>query len=243
MTEKSLILVATYNEAENIAALLNATLKLKANLDILIVDDSSPDGTGEIVKKFCKNNNRVKLIIRNGNKGRGLAAHRAYEYFHNSNYKYICELDADFQEDPKDVLKLIDKANEDNCDMVIGSRYISGGSFKSDKKWRSLLVNSIILTLFRTKIKDLTCTFHLIKRELFDTIPYSFLRSKGFFFASELHLLAERAGLNVKEIPIYFPRREKGKSKINISVALGFGKDAILFWALGRNKKWKTMKN
>ena len=87
----------------------------------------------------------------------------------------------------------------------------------------------IMLFLFRTKIKDLTCGFHLIDRKVFDIIPYTELTSEGFFVFSEIHLLAEKAGLNVNEIPNYFPKREKGKSKINIGISAEFAKDALLY--------------
>ena len=125
--KKLLIFIPTYNESENIKDLLNAVLKLKGNFDILVVDDSSPDGTGEIVKNFAKNNKRIRVIIRKGPKGRGLAAITAYRYFFDSDSDYLCELDADFQEDPNDVFKLMEKAEEENADLVVGSRYVKGG--------------------------------------------------------------------------------------------------------------------
>jgi dolichol-phosphate mannosyltransferase len=224
-----LVLVATYNEAENIGALLKSVLGLKGNFDVLVVDDNSPDGTGDIVKRIYKNDKRVKLIIRKGPKGRGLASIRAYEYFYNSEYGYMCELDADFQEDPEDIFKLIRTAEKNNCDIVLGSRYVKGGSFSSNKKWLSLFTHFCMLVLFRTKIKDPTNWFHLLKKDVFDTIPYRSLKSRGFFLASELHFLAERAGLNIKEIPIFFPKRKKGETKVNYGVAADFAKEAIQF--------------
>ena len=90
-----------------------------------------------------------------------------------------------------------------------------------------------------TKIKDLTCTFHVINRRVFDAIPYTELRSEGFFIASELHLLAEKSGLKVIEVPIFFPRREKGKTKIDVRVAADFAKNAILFRLFRRKKRWE----
>ena len=92
--------------------------------------------------------------------------------------------------------------------------------------------------MFQTKIEDLTCTFHLIKKGVFVTIPHTSLRSKGFFIASELHLLTEKSGLKIIEAPIFFPRREKGKTKIDVNVSFDFIKNAILFWLFRRKNKW-----
>ena len=239
MPEKLLIVVPTYNEAMNIEALLKAVLAMKGKFDVLVVDDNSPDGTSAIAQKIAKKDKRVNVIVRKGPKGRGLAAIRAYEYFHKSKYQYMVELDADFQEDPKDVFKLLEEAEKANADLAVGSRYVRGGGFKSSKKWLSLLANFGILVMFNTKIKDLTCTFHVIKRTVFDTIPYTALKSKGFFIASELHLLAEKSGLKVVEVPIFFPRREKGKTKIDAGVSLDFAKNAIFFWLFRRKKRWQ----
>ena len=230
MKKRTLILIATYNEAENIEAVLRATLGLKGNFDVLVVDDNSPDGTGEIVKRIAGKTKRVKLISRTGPKGRGLASIEAYKYFYASNYDYICELDADFQEDPNDVIKLVKEAEKGNYDIVLGSRYVAGGGFESNKKWLSLFVNSVIMTMFNTKIKDPTCWFHVVKRDVFDVVPINRLRSKGFFLASELHFPAEKAGLKIKELPYFFPERKEGKTKISIGVSSDFAKEAIRFW-------------
>lgn len=237
--EQLLIVVPTYNEAMNIEALLKAVLAMNDKFDVLVVDDNSPDGTSAIAQKIAKKDKRVNVIVRKGPKGRGLAAIRAYEYFYKSSYMYMVELDADFQENPKDVFKLLEEAEKANADMAIGSRYVKGGGFKSDKRWLSLIANFFILIMFNTKIKDLTCTFHAIKRRVFDAIPYAELRSKGFFIASELHLLAEKSGLKIIEVPIFFPRREKGKTKIDAGVSLDFAKNAILFWLFRRKKRWE----
>lgn len=239
MPEKLLIVVPTYNEAMNIEALLKAVLAMKGKFDVLVVDDNSPDGTSAIAQKIAKKDKRVRVIVRKGPKGRGLAAIRAYEYFYKSGYMHMVELDADFQEDPKDVFKLLNAARKENADLAIGSRYVQGGGFKSNKRWLSLIANFFILLMFNTKIKDLTCTFHVISRRVFDVIPYTELKSEGFFIASELHLLAEKSGLKVVEVPIFFPRREKGKTKIDAGVSLDFAKNAILFWLFRRKKRWE----
>ena len=236
-SKKLLIVVPTYNEAMNIEALLKAVLAMKGKFNVLVVDDNSPDGTSAIAQKIAKKDKRVNVIVRKGPKGRGLAAIRAYEYFYKSGCMYLVELDADFQENPKDVFKLVQEAERANADLVIGSRYVKGGGSQSNKKWLSLIANFFILIMFNTRIKDLTCTFHIIKRSVFDTIPYTSLRSEGFFIASELHLLAEKAGLKVIEFPIFFPRREKGKTKIDAGVSLDFTKNAVLFWLFRRNKR------
>jgi dolichol-phosphate mannosyltransferase len=232
-----LIMVPTYNESMNIENLLRAVLSMGGSFDVLVVDDNSPDGTAKIAERLAKKNKRLKVIVRKGPKGRGLAAIRAYEYFYKSGYKYMVELDADFQEDPRDVFKLVDWAKKHNAFIAVGSRYVKGGGFESDKKWLSLLANFFILIMFNTKIKDLTCTFHAIDRKVFDLIPYNQLKSEGFFIASELHLLAEKSGLKVVDVPIFFPRREKGKTKISVGVAADFVKNAILMFF--RRKNWK----
>jgi dolichol-phosphate mannosyltransferase len=237
MGKRTLILIATYNEAENIERLVKETLSLEDAFDILLVDDNSPDGTGQIIKGLYGNDSRVKVVIREGEKGRGLAAIAGYGYFSSSGYDYLCELDADFQEDPRDISKLVQEAERTNCDIVIGSRYIKGGGFKSRKKLLSLLTRFLMSLLFRAKTKDVTNWFHLIKRDVFLRIDYNALQSRGFFLAAELHLLAERTGLNLKEVAIFFPSRAKGKTKIDLRVVADFAKDVLSFKVRGWRRK------
>ncbi|MDA1280908.1 MAG: glycosyltransferase [Chloroflexi bacterium] len=233
-TSELLVVIPTYNEATNIELMLETLLGFDAEFDILVVDDQSPDGTADVVRAKFGDIERVTLLVRNESPGRGKAAVTAYEYFCKQDYGYMCELDADFQEDPRDVLTLLDEARERDCHILIGSRYVGEGGFTSHKKWVSLLAMFSLKALFRTKIRDLTCTFHLLRRDVFEHVRYDSLRAEGFFFASELHLLAERAGLRVEETPYFFPERRDGTSKIDIGQVVRFAREALRFCFRGR---------
>ena len=233
-----LVLVATYNEAINIRSMLFQLLKLSTQIDVLVVDDNSPDGTAEIAQTIAKKQPRVKVIVRKGKRGRGLASLDVFKTFSASAYEYICENDADFQENPTDVKKLLTTAVNHDADIVLGSRYVPGGGFESKKKFVSLLASMMTHLFFQTKLHDPTCWFHIIHRRVFEVIHISKLTSTGFFLACEIHLLAEKNGCKIIEIPIFFPDRKHGESKMNIGTILYFGLDAIKFWS---SQLWKKI--
>ena len=221
-----LILVPTYNEIENIEKFIRYFYE-HLNYDLLIIDDDSPDGTGNKAKKLQSEFTNLHVIIRKSGRGRGSASIRGYQYFFEQQYDILVEMDADFQESVEDVETLIQEAQRENSDLVVGSRYVDEGGFTSRKSTLSHVARFGIKLLFRSKIKDLTCGFHLIQRNVFDMVPIGDLISNGFFLFSEIHLRAERENLKITEVPIFFPDRREGQSKVNLRLVFEFIREAL----------------
>ena len=221
-----LILVPTYNEIENIEKFIRYFYE-HLNYDLLIIDDDSPDGTGNKAKKLQSEFTNLHVIIRKSGRGRGSASIRGYQYFFEQQYNLLVEMDVDFQESAEDVKKLIQATKQENFDLVVGSRYVEGGGFVSKKKVLSQLAHLAVKLLFRSKLKDLTCGFHLIKRNVFEKVPIGDLISNGFFVFSEIHLRAERENLKITEVSIYFPERRERQSKVNLGLVFEFIRETI----------------
>ena len=221
-----LILVPTYNEIENIEKFIRYFYE-HLNYDLLIIDDDSPDGTGDAAKKLQSEFTNLHVIIRKSGRGRGSASIRGYQYFFEQQYDILVEMDADFQESVEDVETLIQEAQLGKSDLVVGSRYIDKGGFISRKIALSQVARLGLKLLFRSKIKDLTCGFHLIQRNVFEKVPIGDLISNGFFLFSEIHLRAERKNLKITEVPIFFPDRREGQSKVNLRLVFEFIREAL----------------
>ena len=221
-----LILVPTYNEIENIEKFIRYFYE-HLNYDLLIIDDDSPDGTGDAAKKLQSEFTNLHVIIRKSGRGRGSASIRGYQYFFEQQYDFLVEMDADFQESVEDVETLIQEAQRGNSDLVVGSRYLDEGGFTSRKSTLSHVTRFGIKLLFRSKIKDLTCGFHLIQRNVFEKVPIGDLISNGFFVFSEIHVRAERQNLKIKEVPIFFLDRREGQTKVNSRLVFEFILEAM----------------
>ena len=221
-----LILAPTYNEIENIEKFIRYFYE-HLNYDLLIIDDDSPDGTGDAAKKLQSEFTNLHVIIRKSGRGRGSASIRGYQYFIEQQYNLLVEMDADFQESVEDVETLIQEAQRENSDLVVGSRYVDEGGFTSRKSTLSHVARFGIKLLFESKIKDLTCGFHLIQRNVFEKVPIGDLISNGFFLFSEIHLRAERENLKITEVPIFFPDRREGQSKVNLRLVFEFIREAL----------------
>ena len=221
-----LILVPTYNEIENIEKFIRYFYE-HLNYDLLIIDDDSPDGTGDAAKKLQSEFTNLHVIIRKSGRGRGSASIRGYQYFFEQQYDFLVEMDADFQESVEDVETLIQEAQRENSDLVVGSRYVDEGGFLSRKKVLSQVARFAVKLLFRSKIKDLTCGFHLIQRNVFEKVPIGDLISNGFFVFSEIHVRAERQNLKIKEVPIFFLDRREGQTKVNSRLVFEFILEAM----------------
>ena len=221
-----LILTPTYNEIENIEKFIRYFYE-HLNYDLLIIDDDSPDGTGDAAKKLQSEFTNLHVIIRKSGRGRGSASNRGYQYFFVQQYNLLVEMDADFQESVEDVETLIQEAQLGKSDLVIGSRYVDKGGFVSRKSLLSQTARFGLKLLFRSKMKDLTCGFHLIRRNVFEKVPIGDLISNGFFLFSELHLRAERENLKITEGPIFFPDRREGQSKVNLRLVFEFIREAL----------------
>lgn len=211
------IVLPTYCEAENIKSLIQETQKLKLNLLITVIDDSSPDGTAEIVKKLQEKYNNILLISRPEKLGLGTAIITAFHLILSLKNQpdYIITMDADYSHNPKDIPKLIDAAKR-GSDLVIGSRYCQGGRIIGWHRMRwlvSRVANFIASTIIGAKIRDCTSGLRCYSKHYVKTVlPY--LHSQTYEIQIETIKQARLRGFTVKEIPITFMNRKRGKSKL-----------------------------
>ena len=214
---KRLIIIPTYNEKANIEKLINDIQLLDIeNLDILIIDDNSPDGTGEIIKNLQKNNDNILIIEREGKLGLGTAYIRGFKYALENNYDQIAQMDADYSHDPKDLIKLF-KAVE-KYDWAIGSRYKSGINVVNWPLSRLILsyganIYSRIIT--GMKIQDGTAGFKCWNKNVLAKIKLDEVKSHGYSFQIEMNFRAWKAGFKFFEVPIVFTDRTLGESKMS----------------------------
>ena len=238
MTDKRvLVMVPTYNESENIARLINQIFALEvSNLEIVVVDDDSPDGTADIVQKLGAALPRLQLIRRSPPAGRGFAGRDGYLYALKTGADYLIEMDGDFSHDPRHIPALL--AAMAGCDIAIGSRLVPGGSDLDRpllRRWLMLAANAYARGLLGLPVKDTNSGFRCFSRLALEKIKPGSLRSKGPSILHEVLFRGKRAGLKFSEIPIEFVDRKKGASKLNMSrLAAGYFwilKMRISFWS------------
>lgn len=221
MANPTLVIVPTYNESNNIKKLIETVMSLD-EIDLLIIDDGSPDGTADIVTEEQKTYpDRLFLIERPGKLGLGTAYVRGFQYALGHDYTYICEMDADFSHDPTDLPLLIEEVKTGRSDVAIGSRYANGISIINWPLSRLILSYSANLyARFITglPIFDTTAGFKCIHREVLETISVESIRSNGYAFQIELHFRAWKAGFDLNEVAIIFREREEGVSKMSKSI-------------------------
>ena len=215
--EKSLIIIPTYNELENIQKMIPEIFGLyENNLDILVIDDNSPDGTGRFVEELSKNNNRVKIIRREKKSGLGTAYVEGFKFALKNNYDFIFEMDADFSHDPKEIRNFL-KAIKD-YDLVLGSRYASGISVVNWPMRRlilSYLANLYTRIITGLPVKDATGGFKCFRRQVLESINFDKVKSNGYAFQIEITFKAWKNGFTILEIPIIFIDRTTGTSKMS----------------------------
>ncbi len=213
---KALVVIPTYDEKENIREIISAVLKVNPILHILIVDDSSPDGTAHIVQEIKKRNPRVHLLSRKKKSGLGTAYIAGFKYALKNNYDYAFEMDADFSHNPEDISKFL-KALKD-YDLVIGSRYCDGVSVVNWPISRLLLsyfANLYARIIIDIPIYDLTSGFKGYRKEVLQAIDFSKIKSDGYGFQIEMKFYAYRNRFRIKEIPVIFIDRRSGHSKMS----------------------------
>ena len=214
--QKSLVIVPTYNELENIPKLIPAVLSQDESIHILIVDDGSPDGTGKFVKEEMKKDDRIHLLEREKKMGLGTAYLAGFKYALQNNYDFIFEMDADFSHDPNELKNFLIAIKEN--DLVLGSRYINGVRVLNWPMARLLLsffasVYTRIIT--GMPIKDATGGFKCFRRKVLEAIDLDKVKSNGYSFQIEMTFKAYSKGFKIKEVPIIFSDRVKGKSKMS----------------------------
>jgi dolichol-phosphate mannosyltransferase len=221
---KITLIIPTYNEAENLPKLVAAVLAQPLpELKLLIVDDLSPDGTGEVADELARQHpGRVDALHRDGPRGLGRAYVFAFAHALRGGAEAVGQMDCDFSHPPEKLPELAAKL--ESCDLALGSRYIPDGGV--DKKWplwrKALSVwgNFYARTILGLPIRDVTGGFRLWRRELLEKIPYSSVISNGYVFLYEILFLAHRAGARFGEVPIYFADRKWGESKMKLNVQL-----------------------
>ncbi|HED08508.1 MAG TPA: polyprenol monophosphomannose synthase [Ignavibacteria bacterium] len=218
MSEKSLVIIPTYNELANVQKLLPEIITLyeKYDLDILIVDDNSPDGTSNYVKELMLTTDRVKLITRKAKLGLGTAYIEGFKFALKNQYDFIFEMDADFSHDPKEIENFLKQIK--NCDLVLGSRYKQGVNVVNWPIKRLLLsyfANGYTRYITGLKVCDATGGFKCFRREVIEAIDLDKVKSNGYAFQIEMTFKAWKKGFKVCEIPIVFVDRTEGQSKMS----------------------------
>lgn len=215
----SVIVIPTYNEKENIEKIVEAIFKLPTQFEIVIIDDNSPDGTGAIVHSMIERwGDKLHIIEREGKLGLGTAYITGFKWALERGYRYIFEMDADFSHDPNSLLDLHRACLDDNADIAIGSRYISGVNVVNWPLGRVLLsygASMYVRVLTGMDIMDTTAGFKCYRREVLETMDLDSIRLKGYGFQIEMKFTAWRLGFNIVEVPIIFTDRKQGTSKMS----------------------------
>lgn len=215
----AVVIIPTYNEIENIEAIIVAVFAQAKVFDVLVVDDNSPDLTGERVKALQKEfPDRLFLLNRNDKTGLGTAYIDGFKWCLQSDYQYIFEMDADFSHDPKDLIKLYNACVHDGADVAIGSRYITGVNVVNWPMNRILLsyfASKYVRLVTRMRIQDTTAGFVCYKRKVLETINLDAIKFVGYAFQIEMKFKAYIKEFKIVEVPVIFTDRAKGKSKMS----------------------------
>ena len=224
--KRTLVSVATYNEIENLPLLVDEIFQHLPETDILVVDDNSPDGTGDWCDERGKSDSRLLCLHRSGKLGLGTATIAAMQYAIEHDYKYLLNLDADFSHPPRhlpDLLAGMEKDGEPAADVMLGSRYVKGGGTEGwplHRKLMSRCVNMYARVSLGLKTKDCSGAFRCFRVELLKKIDFDSIRSRGYSFQEEVLWHLKRAGARFGESPFVFVDRERGQSKIDSREAL-----------------------
>ena len=214
-----LIIIPTYNEKENIEKIILKVFSLDIDFDILIVDDGSPDGTADIVKKIQKTYSKnLHIVERTGKLGLGTAYIYGFKWALKNNYDYIFEMDADFSHDPDDLIRLYKACHEEKGDVAIGSRYIKGVNIVNwpmSRLLMSFFASKYVKIITGMPIQDSTAGFKCYKRSVLEKINLEKIQFVGYAFQIEMKFTAWKYGFNVVEVPVIFTDRQEGASKMS----------------------------
>lgn len=216
-----LVIIPTYNEKENIEAIITAVMNLPLEYHVLVIDDGSPDGTANIVKtmmqgELCKD--KLFIIERSGKQGLGTAYIAGFKWAIAHEYDYAFEMDADFSHNPQDLLKLYDACANQGGDVAIGSRYVTGVNVVNWPMGRVLMsyfASKYVRFVLGVNIHDTTAGFVCYKRQVLEAIDLDHIRFKGYAFQIEMKFTAHQLGFVIKEVPIIFVNRVLGTSKMS----------------------------
>lgn len=215
----TLVIIPTYNESGNLPRFVPALLGLGPTLEVLVVDDASPDGTGELAEALGRETGRVRVLHRSGKLGLGSAYVAGFRYALERGYERVVQMDADFSHRPEDLPRLLEAS--DSADLVIGSRGIPGGRVENWSYLRRFVSwggNFYARLLLGLPIRDCTGGFKCWRREALTAIDLESVGSNGYGFQVEMNHLCHRAGMRVVEVPITFPDRTAGASKMSFGI-------------------------
>lgn len=218
---KTIIIIPTYNEKDNIKKMINTVLSLPDYIELLVVDDNSPDGTGNIVESFLAKNSRIHLLKREKKEGLGPAYLAGFKYSFNFNPDYVVEMDADFSHDPTSVINFVKRMEEEKLDLVIGSRYCNGISVVNwplRRLFLSYYGNRYASFILKSKIMDITGGFKCFRASKLKNMNFDNVLSTGYSFQIEMNYAFEKNGYKVKEEPIIFYERRSGQSKMSKNI-------------------------
>ncbi len=216
----SIVIIPTYNEKENVEAIVRAVFALDHGFDILIIDDGSPDGTAQIVKNLQATEfaYRLHLVERKGKLGLGTAYIAGFKWALAEGYDYVFEMDADFSHDPKDLTRLYEACAVEGYDVAIGSRYVSGVNVVNWPMGRVLMsyyASKYVRLVTGVPIHDTTAGFKCYRRRVLEAIDLDAIRFKGYAFQIEMKFTAYKLGFKIKEVPVIFVNRQLGTSKMS----------------------------
>ena len=221
MQQRSIVIIPTYNEKENIENIIRAVTALEEGFSVLVIDDGSPDGTAAIVKRLMTEDGlreRLFIVERQGKLGLGTAYIRGFQWAIEHQYDYVFEMDADFSHAPNDLPRLYSACADEGYDVAIGSRYISGVNVVN---WP---IGRVLMSYFASKyvriitgfnVHDTTAGFKCYRRKVLATIELDKIRFKGYAFQIEMKYTAYKIGFKIKEVPVIFVNRREGTSKMS----------------------------
>ncbi len=222
MIQKSdcVVVIPTYNEKENISAIIDAVMGQPHPMDVLIIDDGSPDGTADIVRrKMTEYPDRVHMVERTGKLGLGTAYIAGFRWaLERPNYEYIFEMDADFSHKPDDLMRLYHACSKEGADMAVGSRYLTGVNVVNWPMGRVLMsyyASAYVRIVTGMSVRDTTAGFACYRRRVLQTIELDKIKFKGYAFQIEMKFTTLMCGFTIKEVPIIFVNRENGTSKMS----------------------------
>lgn len=240
----ALVIIPTYNEIENISAIIDAVMNLPEGPDVLVIDDASPDGTQEAVtKKISQYPGRVFLECREGKLGLGTAYIHGFKWALARNYQYICEMDADFSHNPEDLPRLFAECRNKGADVAIGSRYITGVNVVNWPMGRVLMsyfASAYVRLITGMKLRDSTAGFVCYRRRVLEAIKLDKIRFKGYAFQIEMKFKAHFMKFKIVEVPIIFINRRLGTSKMNSGIfgEAVFGVIKLKLWSIFKKKNF-----
>ncbi|KZB86591.1 polyprenol monophosphomannose synthase [Amycolatopsis regifaucium] len=235
-----LVVIPTYNERENIGPILERLLKALPDVNALVVDDGSPDGTGDVADELAKADERIQVMHRTEKAGLGAAYVAGFRWGLSRDYATIVEMDADGSHAPEDLPRVL--AALEDADLSIGSRYVPGGStvnWPFQRKALSWGANFYARIALGTKINDITAGFRAYRRSVLEKLPLDEIASRGYCFQIDLAFRTKLAGFDVVEVPITFTEREIGQSKMSGSVV----REAIVLVGMwGLKRRWQQLR-